>query len=78
MGKLDDGTEVENVQSMKLHLGDNEVVQGLDMAMALMDFGEKAEVKVNSRFAYGELGLKNDTDDAFIVPPGATVRSLYY
>lgn len=77
LGELDeDGTVVEEAKNMELHLGDNEVVQGLDMAIALMNLGEKAEVKVNARFAYGELGLKSDddTDNTIIVPPNATVN----
>lgn len=75
MGKLEDGTVVEDVKDMELHLGDNEVVQGLDMALALMNLGEKAEVKVNPRFAFGELGLTPDSDKspAVAVPPNATV-----
>lgn len=77
LGELDeDGTVVEEAKNMELHLGDNEVVQGLDMAIALMNLGEKAEVKVNARFAYGEPGLKSDddTDNTIIVPPNATVN----
>lgn len=77
LGELDeDGTVVEEAKNMELHLGDNEVVQGLDMAIALMNLGEKAEVKVNARFAYGELGLKSDddTDNTIVVPPNATVN----
>lgn len=73
VGRLDDGTVVEDVKDMELHLGDNEVTQGLDMALALMNLGEKAEVKVNPRFAYGELGLTNESDNTVIVPPNATV-----
>lgn len=72
-GRLDDGTIVEEADDMKIHVGDNEVCQGLDMAIALMNYGEKAELKVTSRFAYGELGLKNETEDKVIVPPNATV-----
>lgn len=74
VGKLDDGTVVDQATDMELHLGDNEVVQGLDMALALMNQGEKAEVKVNARFAYGELGLVSaEPDNAVIVPPNVTV-----
>lgn len=73
VGRLDDGTVVEDVRELELHLGDNEVAQGLDMAIALMNQGEKAEIKVNSRFAYGELGLKNETENHVIVPPNSMV-----
>lgn len=50
-------------------LGDNEVVQGLDMAIGLMDVGEKAEIVCSPRFAYGSIGLqsKNIPADATII-----------
>lgn len=75
VGKLDDGTVVVEATDQELHVGDNEVVQGLDMALALMNLGEKAEVKVHPRFAYGALGLTNEADNnsTVIVPPDATV-----
>lgn len=73
VGKLEDGTVVEEAKEMEIHLGDNEVCQGLDMSIALMNLGEKAEVKVDSRFAFGEIGLKNEADNSVLVPPNATV-----
>ena len=33
-------------------------MQGLDLAVALMDVGEEAEVEIASRFGYGILGNK--------------------
>lgn len=59
-GKLEDGTLVENYQNLEIHVGDFEVVQGIDMTIALMKVGEVAEISVDSRFAYGSLGLKNN------------------
>lgn len=41
--------------------------QGLDLAIALMDVGETAEVEVASRFAYGELGRNPD------IPPNTKI-----
>lgn len=66
-GRLEDGTVVENVSNLKIHLNDNEVIQGIDFALALMDKGEEAEIKVGPRFAYGTLGRKPD------IPSGATL-----
>lgn len=43
------------------------------MALKLMNEGEQAEVVVNPRFAYGELGLKNETDPKRSIPPNATI-----
>lgn len=39
----------------------------MDLAIALMEEGEDAEIEVASRFAYGELGKEPD------IPPGATI-----
>lgn len=69
-GRLEQSGEVvELFDNFTFQLGDNEVVQGLDMAIGLMDVGEKAEISCNSRFAYGTLGLqsKNIPADATIV-----------
>jgi FK506-binding protein 8 len=69
-GKLADTNEiVELFENTVIQLGDNEVVQGLDMALGLMDEGEKAEIICHSRFAYGTIGLqsKNIPSDATII-----------
>ncbi|BES98361.1 Fk506 Hypothetical protein protein [Nesidiocoris tenuis] len=68
-GRLEsaDGPVVESVDDAEVNLGDNEVVQGLDFALALMDKGEEAEILVKSRFAFGDIGRNPD------VPPGATL-----
>jgi FK506-binding protein 8 len=69
-GKVE-GTEdvVEQGDNLIFQLGDLDVVQGLDMAVGLMDVGEKAEITCNSRFAYGSIGLqsKNIPADATII-----------
>ncbi|KAK0173215.1 hypothetical protein PV328_006447 [Microctonus aethiopoides] len=68
IGKLQDNNKiVENFESLTIQLGDAEIVQGLDLAIALMEEGEDAEIEVASRFAYGELGKEPD------IPPGATI-----
>lgn len=70
-GVLDGDTKevVESCENFVFQLSDLEVVQGLDMAIALMDVGEKAEIKCTARFAYGKLGLpsKNIPADASII-----------
>lgn len=73
VGKLDNGTVVENQRELIVHVGDNEVVQGIDMALPLMGLGETAEVVCESRFGYGTIGLKNEKNPAASVPPGAKV-----
>ncbi|XP_041767913.1 peptidyl-prolyl cis-trans isomerase FKBP8 [Anopheles merus] len=75
-GRLEDGTVVEEQNNAVVQIDDVEVVQGLDMALKLMNEGEVAEVIVNPRFAYGELGVKDPTEqDPVIrtVPPNATI-----
>lgn len=66
-GKLEDGTVVEEYKNFIFQLGDFELVQGLDMAIALMNCQEKAEITVISRFAYGSIGLPPN------IPPDATI-----
>jgi len=42
-------------------------LQGLDLVIILMNTGEEAKVKVDSRFAYGELGDGKD------IPPNCSI-----
>lgn len=67
VGKLENGQIVDKVDEIQVNLGDNEVIQGLDFALSLMDKGEEAELLVKSRFGYGDRGREPD------VPPGATL-----
>ncbi|XP_015520956.1 peptidyl-prolyl cis-trans isomerase FKBP8 [Neodiprion virginianus] len=68
-GKLEDGTVVEKYEKFTIQLGDVEVIQGLDLVIALMDVEEVAEVEVEARFGYGDLGREPD------IPGGA---KLFY
>lgn len=76
LGKLDDGTVVEDLQNYTVQVGDVEVVQGIDMAIPLMTVGELAEVSVDSRFAYGAHGLPNESDPTKSIPPNAKVSTI--
>ena len=67
VGKLKDGTIAEEHEDLTVQLGDVEVIQGLDLAIALMDVDEVAEIEVYPRFAYGQLGKEPD------IPPDATI-----
>lgn len=62
------GEVVEKYDDFIFQLSDQEIVQGLDMAIALMDVGEKAEIKCAARFAYGSIGLQSKN-----IPPDATI-----
>lgn len=49
-------------------LGDGDVIQALDLVVALMEVGEKAMVLAGFKFMYGELGLLPD------IPPNADFK----
>lgn len=51
------------------------MVQGLDIVLPLMTVDEMAEIKLDPRFAYGSLGLKNDIDPTLSIPPEASVST---
>lgn len=73
VGKLGDGTIVEDHKDYAVQVGDVEVVQGVDMSIPLMSVGELAEISVDSRFAYGAHGLTNEEDATKSIPPNAKV-----
>ncbi|XP_057331987.1 peptidyl-prolyl cis-trans isomerase FKBP8 [Microplitis mediator] len=65
-----DGKEVfETLKAVTVQLGDHEVIQGLELALALMDVGEVAEVEIAARFGYGDVGRQPE------IPAGA---KLFY
>ncbi|XP_059620018.1 peptidyl-prolyl cis-trans isomerase FKBP8 [Phlebotomus argentipes] len=72
-GRLEDGTLVEKEEDFLINVGEHEVCQGLDMTLALMYPGEKAEVVVSPRFAYGSMGLKNEKDPSRNIPPDSKI-----
>uniref|UniRef100_A0A1Q3F7K8 peptidylprolyl isomerase n=1 Tax=Culex tarsalis TaxID=7177 RepID=A0A1Q3F7K8_CULTA len=75
-GRLEDGTIVEEEKGMVVQIDDVEVVQGLDMTLKLMNVGERAEVIVDARFAYGEQGYKNEEHPERSVPPNAKITYI--
>ncbi|KAF5293880.1 hypothetical protein FQA39_LY13585 [Lamprigera yunnana] len=64
---LEDGTVIEKKEKFKVQLGDYEIVQGLDLALGLMNLGERCKLKVESRLAYGHKGYNH------VVPPDADI-----
>ncbi|XP_034480099.1 peptidyl-prolyl cis-trans isomerase FKBP8 [Drosophila innubila] len=70
-GKLEDGTIVEKEENFQCHVGDYEVIQGLDMVLPMMHVGELAQISVDPRFGYGALGLKKENTTETIVAPNA-------
>ncbi|XP_060536324.1 peptidyl-prolyl cis-trans isomerase FKBP8 [Cylas formicarius] len=55
--RLQDGIVVESVQDFELRLGECDVVQGLDVAIGLMNLKEKCTLRIEPRLAFGEKGL---------------------
>ncbi|KAF5307152.1 hypothetical protein FQR65_LT00668 [Abscondita terminalis] len=64
---LENGKVVEKKEKFKVQVGEYEVVQGLDLALGLMNEGEHCKLKVESRLAYGHKGLDS------LVPPDTNV-----
>ncbi|XP_037961794.2 peptidyl-prolyl cis-trans isomerase FKBP8 [Plutella xylostella] len=58
--KLRDGNQhvIEKRDQLKIYLGDNELLQGLDLALTLMYKGEECILQLAPRFGYGDTGLK--------------------
>ncbi|XP_050297331.1 peptidyl-prolyl cis-trans isomerase FKBP8-like [Anthonomus grandis grandis] len=68
--RLEDADEedlAEKFENLELNLGEGDVVQGLDVAIGLMNKTERCLLKIGSRLAYGEKGLPPH------IPPNATV-----
>ncbi|XP_061680141.1 peptidyl-prolyl cis-trans isomerase FKBP8 [Syngnathoides biaculeatus] len=53
---LKDGTLVEELPELKFALGDGDVIQALDLAVLLMEMGEKALIQTAATYAYGTWG----------------------
>uniref|UniRef100_A0A3Q4A955 peptidylprolyl isomerase n=1 Tax=Mola mola TaxID=94237 RepID=A0A3Q4A955_MOLML len=53
---LKDGTLVEDQPDLCFTLGDGDVIQALDLAVQLMDMGEKALIQTDAKYAYGAEG----------------------
>ncbi|KAK9709918.1 Tetratricopeptide repeat [Popillia japonica] len=55
--KLENGILVEKCNNFIMQLGDCDVIQGLDLAIGLMNVEEICELKIEPRLAYGTKGL---------------------
>lgn len=66
-GRLEDGTEIDRHDELKLVLGDVDFIHAFDLCISLMDKDEKCELVSDAQYAYGAIGREPD------VPPNATV-----
>ncbi|VVC40359.1 Tetratricopeptide repeat,FKBP-type peptidyl-prolyl cis-trans isomerase domain,Tetratricopeptide repeat- [Cinara cedri] len=58
VGRLQENNDIiEEEENLEITLGDCEVIQGVHLALSLMNEGEIAELQIASRFGYGEKGL---------------------
>ncbi|XP_014772494.1 peptidyl-prolyl cis-trans isomerase FKBP8 isoform X1 [Octopus bimaculoides] len=55
-GLLPDGTVIDKNESISFILGDGDVISGWDIAVALMELNEVAELKCDAKYAYGSQG----------------------
>lgn len=76
-GKLDNGKVVDQGLGFQCHVGDYEIAQGVDMVLPMLQVGEVAQIIVDPRFGYGNLGLKKDNESEYTIPPDAKVCKCY-
>lgn len=63
--------EFQTFRGLEFALGEAEVIQALDLVVALMNTAEVSEVIADPEFAYGDLGFEGESGK---VPPKAAVR----
>jgi len=68
-GRLLDGTEFEPQHEHTFVVGEEQAIEGLDVAVATMKKGERSLVTIQPKYAYGEKG-----DPSKGVPPNAAVQ----
>ncbi|XP_055890235.1 peptidyl-prolyl cis-trans isomerase FKBP8-like [Biomphalaria glabrata] len=58
-GRREDGKLVDN-EEITFYLNDGDVILAFDLAAALMEQGEKCELRTDAKYAYGSLGREPD------------------
>lgn len=66
-GKLENGTIIDKNDRIEFVLGDGDVISAWDIAVALMEENEIAELKCDAKYAYGSLGRSPE------IPGNATI-----
>ncbi|CAH1121907.1 unnamed protein product [Ceutorhynchus assimilis] len=65
---LPNGDIIETKKNNQISLGEGDVIQGMDVALGLMNRGERCLLKIGPRLAYGSKGLPpNIPSDATII-----------
>ncbi|KAK2550347.1 Peptidyl-prolyl cis-trans isomerase FKBP8 [Acropora cervicornis] len=67
-GRTEDGTAVDWNRSLEFILGDGEVIQAFDLAVALMELDEVCELVTDPKYAYGKAGKPDGNPP---IPPDA-------
>ncbi len=70
-GKLREGTIVDDYPTLVFNVGENEVIEGLDLAVRSMYKNELSIVSVKPEMAYGGLGRKDD------IPANSRITYLF-
>lgn len=70
-GKLKDGAIIDDYPTLVFNVGENEVIDGLDLAVQSMHKNELAILSIKPEMAYGDLGRKPD------IPSGARITYLF-
>ena len=60
-------SSVDKDEPFKFKLGAEQVIEGLDKAVAQLSLGERAKISIGSELAYGKQGFP------FLVPPGCAL-----
>lgn len=70
-GRLENGTifdsSFDHGEPLKVRIGEGQVIEGWDQGIMAMKLGEKADLVIKSKYAYGDLGSPPK------IPGGATL-----
>ena len=73
--KQETGSEFDSsreAEPLQFQLGDGSVIPGLDVGVASMSEGERAELRIRADRAYGKHGFRSKTGQ-LLIPPFATL-----
>jgi len=69
--RLESGYTIQRKDRREIRVGDFEIVQGLDKAILTMALGERSEIIIPPKYAYGSAELKDNRFPLRTIPPNA-------
>ena len=73
--------EIENCENVRVQIGENDVIPGLELGLRYAHIGDKFKIRVSNRFAYGPKGRSNSTpnnnnnnDNDDSIPPDSNLE----